>query len=101
MENSQDTFLACSLEFPAWCHHDRQLHLHVHRQVIITVIINSQNHLHYFHFSKFISTSDDGHMRAFCCGNAVTGDVTDKAKLNIHWPGIGDVVVYKPPGRSQ
>ena len=23
--------------------------------------------------SKFISTSDDGHMRAFCCGNAVTG----------------------------
>ena len=39
MENSQDTFLACSLEFPAWCHHDRQLHLHVHRQVIISVII--------------------------------------------------------------
>ena len=62
---------------------------------------HSQNHLHNFHLSKFISTSDDGHMRAFCCGNAVTGDVTDKAKLNFHCLGIGDVVVYKPPGRSQ
>ena len=37
--HSQDTFLACSLEFPAWCHHDRQLHLHVHRQVVIIFII--------------------------------------------------------------
>ena len=77
--------------------------------------------------SKFISTSDDGHMRAFCCGNAVTGGfrkdlpmdcrqifdeldcqfIFDKMDFQtmdfqqIFATGIGDVVVYKPPGRSQ
>ena len=77
--------------------------------------------------SKFISTSDDGHMRAFCCGNAVTGGFRKDLpmdcqqifdELDCHFifnkmdfqtmdfqkmfdTGIGDVVVYKPPGRSQ
>jgi hypothetical protein len=36
--------------------------------------------------SKFTETGDDGHMRIFCCGKAVTG--------------IGNVVVYKKPSKS-
>jgi len=37
--------------------------------------------------SKFMFTSDDGHMRIFCCGKAITG--------------IGEVAVYKAPGKSK
>jgi len=37
--------------------------------------------------SKFMFTSDDGHMRIFCCGKAVTG--------------IGEVAVYKAPGKNK
>lgn len=37
--------------------------------------------------SKFIFTSDDGHMRIFCFGKAVTG--------------IGEVAVYKPPSKNK
>ena len=46
-----------------------------------------ENFLIHLLFSKFISTSDDGHMRAFCCGNAVTGEhdktyITCKGECN-------------------
>jgi len=37
--------------------------------------------------SKFMFIGDDGHMRIFCCGKALTG--------------IGDVAVYKPPSKSK
>jgi len=37
--------------------------------------------------SKFMFIGDDGHMRIFCCGRALTG--------------IGEVAVYKPPSKSK
>jgi len=37
--------------------------------------------------SKLMFIGDDGHMRIFCCGKAMTG--------------IGDVAVYKPPSKSK
>eukprot|EP00090_Calanus_glacialis_P012973 TRINITY_DN21608_c0_g1_i1.p1 TRINITY_DN21608_c0_g1~~TRINITY_DN21608_c0_g1_i1.p1 ORF type:complete len:555 (+),score=115.35 TRINITY_DN21608_c0_g1_i1:209-1873(+) len=37
--------------------------------------------------SKFMFIGDDGHMRIFCCGQALTG--------------IGDVAVYKPPSKAK
>jgi len=37
--------------------------------------------------SKFMFIGDDGHMRIFCCGKAVTG--------------IGEVAVYKPPLKTK
>jgi len=37
--------------------------------------------------SKFMFIGDDGHMRIFCCGKAVTG--------------IGDVAVYKAPSKNK
>ena len=64
----------------------------MHCQVVCTPTIlftNTlmQNHLRRFLiivlFSKFISTSDDGHMRAFCCGNAVTGECDQNKKIKL------------------
>ena len=34
----KDSFLARPLEFPARCDHDHKLHLHVYRQVFVTIL---------------------------------------------------------------
>ena len=84
----KDSFLARPLEFPARRDHDHKLHLHVYRQVVSSHSSSKmENFLIHLLFSKFISTSDDGHMRAFCCGNAVTGEhdktyITCKGECN-------------------
>ncbi len=41
----------------------------------------------YLVFFRFMYIGEDGHMRIFCCGRAVTG--------------IGHVVVYKPPPKKE
>ena len=88
----KDSFLARPLEFPARRDHDHKLHLHVYRQVVSSSILFINGKLSllipdHLLFSKFISTSDDGHMRAFCCGNAVTGEHDDNDKTYITCKG--------------
>ena len=54
--------------------------------------------------SKFMFIGDDGHMRIFCCGKAVTGIYLYSYKILIlkliSCSGIGEVAVYKPPSKK-
>jgi hypothetical protein len=39
--------------------------------------------------SKFIFIGDDGHMRIFCCGRAVTGESVERNVVSsLHWLGL-------------
>ena len=69
----ENKILPSSVEPPSRHRDVHQLHLHVCLQVSKVFSFQKINVENIFLLSKFMFTSDDGHMRIFCCGKAVTG----------------------------